>query len=119
MQLKNKTNWLSVKELIIYIFVVLSGLLFVLFVWQTAEQQEKNHVLQIACAIEASLPKEELNQLGERPEDLSKNNFQQLKSTLQKAIQVTENARFAYLYLERNNKLYFIADSDPETSPDY
>jgi len=77
MQAKKTTNLLSVKELIIYILVVFSGLLFVLFVWQTAEQQEKNHILQIARAIEASLPKEELKQLGEHPEDLSKNNFQQ------------------------------------------
>jgi len=119
MLVKKTTNWLSVKELIIYLLVVFSGLLFVLFIWQTAEKNEKNHVLQIARAIEASLPKEELKQLGEQPNDLSKNNFQQLKSTLQKAIQVTENARFAYVYLERNNKLYFLADSEPETSPDY
>ncbi len=119
MQLKNKTNWLSIKELIVYLFVVFSGLLFVLFIWQTVEKNEKNHVLQIARSIEASLPKDELKQLVEQPEDLSKNNYQQLKSTLQKAIQVTENAKFAYLYLERNNKLYFIADSEPETSPNY
>jgi len=119
MRVKKTTNWLSIKELIIYLLIALLGLLFVLFIWQTTEQQEKARILQIARSIEASLPKEELKQLSERPEDLSKNNYQQLKSSLQKAIQVTENAKFAYLYLERNNKLYFIVDSEPETSPDY
>lgn len=119
MRVKKTTNWLSIRELIIYLLVIFLGLLFVLFIWQTTEQQEKKRVLQIARSIEASLPKEELKQLSERPEDLSKNNYQQLKSTLQKTIEVTENAKFAYLYLERNNKLYFIVDSEPEKSPNY
>ena len=119
MRTKRTTNWQSIREIIIYLLVVFSGLLFVLFIWQTTEQQEKVRVLQIARAIEASLPKGELNQLGELPEDLSKNNYQQLKGSLQKVIQVTKNAKFAYFYVERNNKLFFIVDSEPETSPDY
>jgi len=117
--MKNKTNWLSVKELIIFLFVVFSGLLFVLFVWQTAEKNKKNHVLQIASSIEASLPKDELKHLPERPEALNKDDYRQLKSILQNIIQSTDNARFAYLYVERNNKLYFLIDSEPESSPDY
>jgi len=119
MRANKTTNWISIKELIIYLFVVLLGFLFVLFIWQTAKKQEKVKVLQIARSIEASLPKAELKLLGERPEDISKNSFQLLKSTLQEVIQVTGNARFAYLYLERDGKLYFIVDSEPENSPDY
>lgn len=119
MQKKKTTSWLSIKELIIYTLVIFSGFLFVQFIWQTAEQQEKDHVLQIASLIEANLPKEELNQLGKQTEDFSKNNYPQLKIALQRAIQINKNARVAYLYLERNNKLYFVADSEPETSPDY
>jgi len=84
-----------------------------------AENQERDYILQIARSIEASLPKEELKQLGPQPEDLKKNNFQHLKNTLQNVILVTANAKFAYLYIERNDKLYFIADSEPENSPNY
>ena len=119
MHVKITKNWLSNKEIVIYLFVVCIGLLFVHFTWQSAVQQENAKVLQIARSIEASLPKEELKQLGEKPEDLSKNNFPQLKNTLQNVIKATQNAKFAYLFLERNDKLYFIVDSEPENSPDY
>jgi len=112
-------NWLSNKEIIIYLFVVCIGILFVHLTWQSAVKQENVKVLQIARSIEASLPKEELKKLGENPEDLCKNNFSQLKNTLKNVIKATRNAKFAYLLLERNDKLYFIADSEPETSPDY
>ena len=119
MRVKKTTNWLSVQELIIYLLFSFLGLLFVLFIWQMAENQERDYILQIARSIEASLPKEELKQLGPQPEGLKKNNFQHLKNTLQNVIRVTANAKFAYLYIERNEKLYFIADSEPENSPNY
>jgi PAS domain S-box-containing protein len=119
MQAIKTSNWLSKKEIFIYLLVVCLGVLFVHFTWQSTLQHENAKVLQIARSIEASLPKEELKQLSENPEDLLKNNFPQLKKTLQEVIKATGNAKFAYLFLERNDKLYFIVDSEPETSPDY
>jgi PAS domain S-box-containing protein len=119
MRAKKTTSWVSIKELIIYLLVIFSGLLYILSMYRDTKLQENNKVLQIARSIEASLPKEELKDLPERPEELNKNSYQQLKNTLQKVIRVTTNARFAYCYLERNGKLYFIVDSEPETSPDY
>ncbi len=114
------TNWISSpKEITIYLFVILLGLSYIFFVWKTVEQQERQKVLQVAQSIEASLPKEELNELSAHPEDLAKNKYLQLKSKLQNVIQVNKNARFAYLYLEHKGKLYFIVDSEPENSPDY
>ena len=119
MQVKTMTNRISPKELIIYPFVVSLGLLYILFIWKTIERQEQNKVLLIAQSIEASLPKAELDQLGESPEDLSKNDYQQLKDKLQQIIRINKYAHFAYLYVERNEKLYFLVDSEPESSPDY
>ena len=116
---KRTSGWLLNIEYLIYLVVIGFGLLFVFFIWQTTDNQEKDNVLQIARSVEASLPKDELSHLSEHPEDFSKNNFQQLKSTLQKVIQVTKHARFGYLYVERGGKVYFVVDSEPETSPDY
>ena len=119
MRAKKTTKLISIKEIVIYLLVIFSGLLYILFIWQTTRQQENNKILQIARSIEASLPKDELKYLPELPDELNKNSYQQLKNTLIKVIQVTEKARFAYLYLERNGELYFIVDSESETSADY
>jgi PAS domain S-box-containing protein len=97
----------------------LLGLSYIFFVWKTVGQQETNKVLQVAQSIEASLPKEELYELKANPEELAKNKYSQLKSKLRNVIQINQNARFAYLYLEHEGKLYFIVDSEPEDSPDY
>lgn len=117
---KKITNWISsFKEITIYLFVILLGLSYIFFVWKTVEQQETNKVLQVAQSIEASLPKEELYELKANPEELAKNKYSQLKSKLRNVIKINQNARFAYLYLEHEGKLYFIVDSEQENSPDY
>lgn len=110
---------LTLKEILILLVLLIAGLLYVISIWKDALSHEKEKVLQISCSIVASLPKEEVQSLPEKPEDLKPKDLVRLKETLQQVIQVNKNARFAYLYIERNGKLYFVVDSEPETSPDY
>lgn len=107
------------RELIIYLVILISGGWYVVFIWNDANNQYIDKVLQVARSVEASLPKGELPVLEESPENLKSGDYQQLKNTLQRIIKVNDQARFAYVYVERGGKLYFIADSEPETSPDY
>lgn len=110
---------LTLKEILILLILLIAGFLYVIYIWKDTLFQEKEKVLQVSCSIVASLPKEELHSLPKKPEDLSAQNLTRLKETLQQIIQVNKNARFAYLYIERNGKLYFVVDSEPETSTDY
>lgn len=110
---------LTLKEILILLILLIAGFLYVIYIWKDTLFQEKEKVLQVSCSIVASLPKEELHSLPKKPEDLNAQNLTRLKETLQQIIQVNKNARFAYLYIERNGKLYFVVDSEPETSPDY
>lgn len=108
-----------IKELLGYFAIIILGGIYIFFIWTDAKNQNIENALQNARSIEASLPKEELKALEQNPENLKNHSYQQLKNTLQQVIRVNEDARFAYLYIERNDKLYFIVDSEPETSSDY
>lgn len=119
MQKNNKAIWITNKELITYLLVGFIGLAYVLFIWKSSKIQEDTKVLQLAQSIEASLTKTELDQLKDTTTDLSLGNYPLLKTKLQAIIQYNKNARFAYFYTERNGKLYFLVDSEPESSPDY
>ena len=76
-------------------------------------------MLQLARSVESNLPFSELEHLEVDSVNLAEKKFPLLRSSLQKVIKATPNARFAYIYVERLGSLYFIADSEPETSPDY
>lgn len=116
---KSPLKGVTVRELLIVLGILISGILYVLFIWSSAKNQNMEHILQVASSVEASLPKEELQNLERRPEDFKNRNYPQLKRMLQKVIQVNPEAQFAYLYVQRDGKLYFLVDSEPETSADY
>jgi PAS domain S-box-containing protein len=116
---ENLLKIMSFKELLIFIAIIVTGGIYIYFIWTDANNQNIEMALQNAVSIEASLPKDELKALEQNPENLKNHSYQRLKNTLQQVIRVNDDASFAYLYLQRNNKLYFIVDSEPETSPDY
>lgn len=119
MTIKKFGQEFNFRELIIYLVILISGGWYVLFIWNDVNNQYIEKVLQVARSVEASMPKEELQTLETSPENLKNHSYKQIKNTLRKVIQVNDQARFAYVYVERGGKLYFIADSEPETSPDY
>ena len=110
---------LSVKEILILLAVLVSGTVFVLFIRYDECNREREKAMQVARSVEISLPKATLNLLPDNPEELKTLNFSQLKNILRQVIAINDKARFAYLYVERNNKLYFLVDSESESSPDY
>jgi PAS domain S-box-containing protein len=119
MAFKSAYKKISIKELVILLVILFCGALYVFYIWIDTKNQNVNQVLQVSSSVVASLPKEELKYLDQKPEELKDDQFLQLKESLQKVIAVNKDARFAYLYIERDNKLYFVVDSEPLNSPDY
>lgn len=119
MAFKNASKKISIKEFAILLVILFLGAMYVFYIWMDTRNQNIKQVLQVAASVEASLPKDELKFLTRNSEDLKDYQFQQLKATLQKVIAVNKDAQFAYLYIERNGKLYFVVDSEPLNSPDY
>lgn len=119
MTFKDIGGGVSARERIILLVFLFIGALYVFFIWTDTKKHNMNEVLQVAKSVETILPKEELKNLEQDPEALKDNSYPVLKNALQKVIKVNPKARFAYLYVERNGKLYFLVDSEPESSPDY
>jgi len=117
--IKPNYNRLSVRELIIYLIVFFLGIAYVVYDYGSEVRQKANNVLQLAQSVESSLPLSELEHLEINPANFSGKNFPLLRSALQKIIKATPHARFAYVYVQSEENLYFLADSEPETSPEY
>lgn len=106
------------KTILLLVFSI-SALFYVRYIWIKTKNEQTERVLQIARSIEASLPKENLRLLEAKPEDVEKPEYKNIKETLKSVISVNPQAKFAYIYTEINDKIYFIADSEPEDSDDY
>lgn len=92
---------------------------FVVFHWKFVKDNQNETALQIGQSIEATLPKSDIKMLKASPDDISKPQYQTLKKSLGDIIRVNPTARFAYIIIEKDGKIFFMADSEPEDSEDY
>jgi PAS domain S-box-containing protein len=119
MRLNNQNIRNSAPETFMFLVILVLGIMYVLYTNTRFENEQKNHVLQIARSVAASLPIEDLAALGANPGDIEKPQYKVIKHGLQAIIRVNPRARFAYLFFKRDDRVYFIADSEPVGSKDY
>ena len=119
MRLHHPVKSKMLPEIVLFLVIAAVGILYIRSTWNRIERDQSENVLLIARSIETALPRKELNQLDARPGDIDKPEYQVIKNTLKSIIRVNTNARFAYIYKERDGKIYFIADSEPVDSKDY
>ena len=108
-----------IQRFFLLLAIAISAVFYVWYIWTKTENEQIEKTLQVARSIEASLPNENLQALEISISDLEKPQYQGLKRSLKAAIKVNPEARFAYIFVERNDKIYFVADSEPEDSEDY
>lgn len=119
MTAKNFFKFMSIKELMIFLAILVSGGVYVLYTWNDVHTQTTDEALQIARSVEASLPKNEIKSLTTNPGPLNNSSYRELKTALNHIVEANKNARFACLCARRNDKLYILVDSEPETSQAY
>jgi len=114
-------NYITKRKLqIVGVFaILLVGSFYLHYTWIKFKSNQSNEILQISRSIVATLPNLKLEAFDVKINDTVKPEYKKLKKTLHSIIKANPKARFAYIYIKKNNKLYFIADSEPKESIDY
>jgi PAS domain S-box-containing protein len=111
-------NRKAIPEKLLFLVIAVLGLVYILYTWKNIEREQSENVLQIARSVETLFPAKDLSALEAQPTDIIKPQYEVIKNILKEVIRVNHRARFAYIYIHRNGKLYFIADSEPADSKD-
>ena len=110
------------SKLLLIISLCLCVVLGTIYIWYQTVEVEKTtteNALKIAKVAEAALDKNLIQKLEASPQDIGKEQYILIKSSLMGIANQDKQIRFAYLYTERDGKLVFLADSEPENSKDY
>jgi PAS domain S-box-containing protein len=99
--------------------IMVLGAIYIRYTWMRIENKQTENVLQVARNIETFLPKDGVKEYKEKLDEVDFAKYQIIKRALEEIVRVNPKARFAYIYTERNGKVYFVADSEPEDSKDY
>ncbi len=108
-----------VRQLLLFILVLIAGLFYILFTRSSFENSKREDVLQIARSVISVFPVDDIKYLDIGESDLDNPHYLIIKQKLKEVIRVNRAARFAYLYALQDNKIVFIADSEPKDSDDY
>jgi len=111
---KTKLIFLLVMVLVFILFVA-----FVLYNWSKNINAISAQALKNAQTIEIALNGEMFKQLRALPEDIGTTPYESIKERLVKLVSVEEDIRFAYIYTHRDDKVYFMVDSESVESKDY
>jgi PAS domain S-box-containing protein len=68
---------------------------------------------------ESALMKEAISKLRADASDLGKSEYKYIKDSLIDLVKLDSRIRFAYIYVQKGDKIYFLADSEASNSPDY
>lgn len=107
-----KSKKIIKRNFIIHILLfILAGILFILWTWNRSITNTKNEAISIARTEAAGISNEQIKEVAVSETEHSKIEYLQLVNRLKKFVTIDPKIRYAYLYIKRNNKIYFLADS--------
>ncbi|MDR3541301.1 MAG: diguanylate cyclase [Desulfosporosinus sp.] len=93
--------------------------LYIRYSWTSAYQAVSENALTIARTAETIFPKNVIESLKTpSPKDIETPQYKQINSSLQSLVSINPDIRSAYIYVLKNGKLYFMANSEPVDSKD-
>ncbi len=114
-----KTSRLNTFLLLTLILTAISGLLFVRQTWTNSIIEISEKAIKRARTIATGLDGEMIKLLRGVPEDIETASYASIKSRMVNLLGVNDEVRFIYLYTKKENKIFFMVDSEPAGSEDY
>ncbi len=115
----NFNRRVKLAKLFLLLLILLLGALYIRYTYITTEEKTTDSALKIARTAKLSFPIDNLKNLNAVSSDIDKPEYRIVKNLLIDVVKANPSARFAYIFVRKGDKLFFLADSEPETSPDY
>ncbi len=105
--------------LVLFICFAAAGTVFIYYTWSISIKGTEHEAIQLATAAEAGIHKSLVSKLAGDASDIGLTEYIETKNSLTKLVELNNNVRFAYLYTQRNGKIFLLVDSEPTGSGDY
>ncbi len=114
------TRGSNIRILLVILSIVLVALgsLYIRNTWTNSITVQSEQAMKNAIAMATSLNGETLKDLNASPQDVGTVAYDSIKTRLMNAVQIYENVEFIYIYTQKDDKIYFMADSEPAESDD-
>lgn len=115
----NPTKGFVITVTLSIVFWLFLGLISIHNTWFSNKNTAEQKGLTLAKSFAASLDFDLIKKLDASPNDINKIEYINIKESLMSIKNINNDFRFLYFYTLKNNKIYFMVDSEPQTSKDY
>lgn len=119
-KLQNSIKNIQIKKIIlpVIIFLIIS-VVFVNYVWERSVKSIEDNAVKFAETFEAGIHKSLIHELDGSSSDLDNKEYKEIKNSLIRLVKYNDEIRFAYVFVQKDDKIYISADSEVESSEDY
>ena len=115
---RSKSRQNRIGILILALSILLSGI-YLVFSWYRYQGIAEAEAITLAKSLNATMHIEHIMTLSGSAEDLVKMDYKLIRNSLMRLVKTANPAYFAYILGLQDDKIIFLADSEPESSPDY
>ena len=108
----------SIPVLVAVLGILILGIASSVYVYQKVDESGRSSVLQRTQTFAAGVPALALERLRGTEEDLGTPEYETIKTYLTVMRSVNADARFLYIIGQKDEELFFYADSEPAESAD-
>jgi len=103
----------------VLLITLVIGSLQIWHVWIMDIKEISDQMIRSAKSAEIMLNGKILRELSVMPSDIDTIVYKSIKNRLMEYVKINSNIRFAYVYTLKNDKIYFVVDSEPADSKNY
>lgn len=104
----------------IFLFcMILAGAFYLNIAWKGYLTVANKNALNLAESMSSFISAEQINGLDGNASDVDKPDYLRIKNNLVQVKAVNEKIVFAYLFIQKNDKIYFLVDSEKPDSEGY
>ncbi|WP_258360089.1 hypothetical protein [Moorella sulfitireducens (nom. illeg.)] len=108
-----------IKVIIVVIILLCAGAICVYNTWVYYLNRASDRAIRLAESAAAFLSNDQISVLEATPDDFEKPEYQHIKDSLVKFKELNGDIYFAYLYTQKDDKIYFMVDSEAPGSEGY
>ncbi|MBR0597096.1 HD domain-containing phosphohydrolase [Sinanaerobacter chloroacetimidivorans] len=102
-----------------FLALLIFSIFFIVNTWNQSMRETEEEAMQLAMAAESGFQKSHITNLHIDRSDLEREEYGEIKDSLMDLVLQRNDIRFAYIFVQKEEKIYFLADSEPPESSDY
>jgi len=116
---KERTLLINPEFIALIVFLLAVSIVFTAYMWNYSIKATENEAVQMIYAVESGFQKSLIEKLNADINDINRAEYKEIKSSLINMAEIDSRMESAYIFTQKNGRIYYLADSRQPDSEGY